>query len=129
MKYVPLWNSKNLKICVSGKEVYTLKSPFQKISIVDTKIFGRLLLLDGEIQLSTKYDAYTHESMVHPALIVHKNPRKVLILGGGDGGSSREVSKHKNVKSIDIVEIDQSVIDTSKRYLKQTEWRILVLAR
>ena len=102
---------------VVGKEVYSGKSKFQKIEIFDTKEFGRILALDGLVQLSTKYEFIYHEMLVQPAMFYCQNPEKVLIVGGGDGGALREVVKHKSVKEIFLVEIDKKIIDVSKKYL------------
>ncbi len=98
------------------KVIYSKKSKFQKIEIFETKEFGKVLVLDGEVQLSTKNEFVYHEMLVHPAFFYHQNPKKVLILGGGDGGALREVVKHP-VKEIYFVEIDKKVIEISKKYL------------
>jgi len=98
------------------KEVYSGKSDFQKIEIFDAKEFGRILALDGLIQLSTKHEYIYHEMLVHPAFLYHQKPEKVLIVGGGDGGVLREVVKHP-VKEIFLVDIDKKVIEVSKKYL------------
>lgn len=98
------------------KEIYSGKSKFQKIEIFDTKEFGRVLVLDGMIELSTKDEFVYHEMLIHPALIYHQNPKRVLIIGGGDGGALREVTKHP-VKEIYLVDIDEKVIEVSKKYL------------
>jgi len=103
--------------CVTiEKEIYSGKSKFQKIEIFETKEFGRILALDGLVQLSTKDEFVYHEMLVHPAMIYHKNPEMVLIIGGGDGGVLREVVKHP-VKEIFLVDIDKKVIEVSKKYL------------
>jgi len=101
---------------VIEKEIYSGKSQFQKIEIFDTKEFGRILALDGLVQLSTKHEHVYHEMLVHPAMFYHKNLEKILIIGGGDGGVLREVVKYP-VKEIFLVDIDKKVIDISKKYL------------
>ena len=98
------------------KEIYSGKSQFQKIEIFATKEFGRILALDGLVQLSTKEEFVYHEMLTHPALFYHQNPKKILIIGGGDGGVLREVVKHP-VKEIFLVDIDKKVIEVSKKYL------------
>lgn len=102
---------------VSQKDIYSGKSRYQKINIFETGEFGRILALDGLTQLSTKHEFIYHEMLVHPAFFYHKNPERILIIGGGDGGVLREVVKHKNVKEIILVDIDKEVIDISKKYL------------
>lgn len=101
---------------VIKKEIYSGKSKFQKIEVFDTEEFGRLLVLDGLVQLSTKHEFVYHEMLVHPAFFSHPNPKNILIIGGGDGGVLREVVKYP-VKSILLVDIDKKVTQISKKYL------------
>ena len=101
---------------VIEKEIYSGKSKYQKIEVFGTKKFGRILALDGRVQLSTKQEFVYHEMMVQPAMLYHPNPKTILIIGGGDGGVLREVVKHP-VKEIYLVDIDEKVIAISKRYL------------
>jgi spermidine synthase len=98
------------------RKIFSGKSKFQKIEIFENEEYGRILVLDGKIQLSTKFEYIYHEMLVHPAILYHKNPKRVLIIGGGDGGVLREVSKHP-VKEIFLVDIDKKVIEVSKKYL------------
>ena len=92
-------------------------SEFQHIQIFETAELGRMLMLDGVIQL-TEYDEFAYqEMMVHPALMVHPAPEKVLIIGGGDGGVAREVARHKCVKHIEQCEIDGRVVDLCRQYI------------
>jgi len=98
------------------KEIYSGKSQYQKIEIFETKEFGRILALDGLVQLSTKDEFVYHEILTHPALFYHQNPKKILIIGGGDGGVLREVVKHP-AKEIFLVDIDTKIIKVSKKYL------------
>ena len=97
--------------------LYEGKSLEQEILVFSHEIFGNVLALDGIIQTTEKDEFIYHEMMVHPALILHPNPKKVLVVGGGDGGSIREALKHPAVESVTLVEIDQAVIDFSKQYL------------
>jgi len=98
------------------KEIFSGKSEFQKIEVFENEEFGRILVLDGVVQLSTEFEYIYHEMLVHPAMLSHRNPKRVLIVGGGDGGSLREVVKHP-VKEIYLVDIDKKVIEVSKKYL------------
>lgn len=97
------------------KEIYSGKSKFQEFFIFDTKEFDRVWALDGLIQLSTRHEHVYHEMLTHPALFYHKNPQKVLIIGGGDGGALREVVKHP-VEEIYLCDIDKKTTDVSKKY-------------
>lgn len=82
---------------------------FQELAIYDTASLGRMLVLDGIIQLSEKDEAQYHEMMAHWPLYAHSCPKNVLIIGGGDGGVAREVLKHSSVESLTIVDIDPEV--------------------
>lgn len=92
---------------------------FQKIELARSPEFGNVLLLDGIMQVAEKNDFQYHEPMVHPAMIAHPNPRKVLAIGAGDGGILREVLKYPCVTSVDFVELDKGVVDFSRKYLKK----------
>jgi len=95
------------------------KSKYQEIVVADLEDFGRSLILDGYIQ-SAELDEYIyHESLVHPAMVLHPNPRKVLIIGGGEGATLREVLKHRTVERVVMVDIDEDVVNVAKHYLKQ----------
>lgn len=92
------------------------KSDFQQISIMETVEFGRVMILDGALQVSEKDEYIYHEMIAHVPLNIHPAPEKVLIIGGGDGGTLREVLKHQQVKSVDLIEIDRRVVELSKEY-------------
>ena len=95
-------------------------SRFQHIQIFETAQLGKMLMLDGIIQL-TEFDEFAYqEMMTHPALLLHPNPEKVLIVGGGDGGVAREVARHKEVKQIDQCEIDGKVVELCRKHLPST---------
>ena len=98
-------------------KLYECQSEFQKIEIFETRKLGRMLMLDGIIQL-TEFDEFAYqEMMTHPALLAHPEPRRVLIVGGGDGGVAREVARHACVERIDQCEIDGKVVEASRRFL------------
>lgn len=100
--------------------VVSRKSKYQQIDVVDTEEFGRVLVLDGLVQSTEVDEFYYHELLTHPAMILHPNPEKVLILGGGEGATLREVLKHKTVRRAVMVDIDEDVVNISKEYL--TSW-------
>lgn len=93
------------------------KTEFQEIDIYDTYAFGRVLLLDGHIQLAELDEHCYHESLVHPAAVSVENLKRALVVGGGDGGVLRELAKHAQLETIDMVEIDEAVIEASKKHL------------
>lgn len=98
------------------KKLYYDKSPYQKIEVYDTYSFGRILVLDGIFQTSEKDEFIYHEMLCHLPMFCCPNPKKVLIIGGGDGGALKEILKHP-VEKVWLVEIDKKVIDISKKYL------------
>lgn len=93
-------------------------SPYQKIQVVDSYLYGKVLLLDDIVQTTEKDEFMYHEMLIHPALLTHPQPEKVLIIGGGDGGASRETLKHP-VKKVILVDIDAAVIEVSRKYFPQ----------
>lgn len=95
------------------------QSKFQKIEIFETARLGKLMLLDGIIQ-STSADEFAYqEMMAHLPYYVHGNPERILVIGGGDGGVLRELSRHKEPKVLDICEIDEEVIRASREFLPE----------
>lgn len=97
--------------------IYSGKTAYQNVEIVDTDFFGRCLVLDGKIQ-SSQYDEFIyHESLVHPAMIVHPDPKQIIVLGGGEGGALREILKYPSVEELLMVDIDREVVSLSEKYL------------
>jgi spermidine synthase len=92
------------------------RSAHQHIVIFDNGNFGRMMIIDGVVQLSTRDEFIYHEMMAHVPLLSLERPERLLIVGGGDGGVLREVLKHPSVERVDLCEIDQSVIDLSLRF-------------
>lgn len=100
-----------------GRSVYSTKSAFQQIDIVDTDQFGRALLLDGVYMTSERDEFLYHEMLVHPPMLACEKPERVLIIGGGDGGTLRRVLEHESVKAVTMVEIDSEVVAACRRHL------------
>jgi spermidine synthase len=96
--------------------LHKVKTPYQELTVVETYDFGKMMLLDGLVMVTEKDEFVYHEMLVHPSLYTHPNPEKVLIIGGGDGGTLREVVKHPSVKEAVLVEIDEEVINAGKRF-------------
>jgi spermidine synthase len=112
------YQTKALKLSTKIKNVlYTGHSEYQEIQILDTVEFGRALILDNTYQTTEKDEFIYHELISHPALFTHPNPKKVLVIGGGDGGTVREVVKHKSVEKVDFVELDEKVVEVCKKYM------------
>jgi len=102
------------------KQLYGGHSEFQQIDVFESKEFGRFLVLDGYIMLTEKDEFIYHEMITHVPMAVHKNPENVLIIGAGDGGVVRELTRYDGVKNIDVVEIDEMVVEVCKKYLPKT---------
>jgi spermidine synthase len=99
------------------ERVFEAHSPFQKISVFDTPDFGRVLALDDVINVTERDEFIYHEMLIHPALFIHPEPKRVCVVGGGDGGAVREIMKHPDIDSVLLVEIDRMVVETARAYL------------
>jgi spermidine synthase len=110
----------NLELHYRIKDIlYVKESPFQQIMILDSYDFGKMLVLDDAIQ-TTAADGFIYNEMItHVPLSIHKNPKRVLIIGGGDVGAAREVAKHPEIEQIDMVEIDELVVKACKEHLPE----------
>ena len=101
-------------------QLYSQQSDYQKIDIFQSREFGRILTLDDVITLTEKDEFIYHEMIVHPAMAVHPNVRKVRVVGAGDGGALRELNRYDSIESIDLVEIDGMLVEACKEYLPTT---------
>jgi len=99
--------------------VYTARTAFQELEILDLLTYGRCLVLDGKMQSSEVDEAIYHEALVHPAMLSHPNPKNIFIVGGGEGATLREVLRHKSVEHVLMVDIDQEVVEACKDHLPQ----------
>ena len=99
---------------------YSGRSQFQDIGIISTPVFGKMLILDGDTQSSQADEKIYHEALVHPAMAGAQARSEVLILGGGEGATLREVLRYPGVRRATMVDIDGEVVDLSKKYL--AEW-------
>ncbi|MCD6488143.1 MAG: polyamine aminopropyltransferase [Desulfurococcales archaeon] len=93
------------------------KTKYQDVILAELEDYGRALIIDNYVQSSEVDEYIYHESLVHPAMITHPNPRRVLIIGGGEGATLREVLKHNMVEEAVMVDIDEEVVEFSKKYL------------
>ncbi|MCH8536343.1 MAG: polyamine aminopropyltransferase [Alkalimonas sp.] len=96
-----------------------VQSPFQHIEIFDTTHFGKLMVIDGCTMVSSRENFLYHEMMSHPALFTHPNPKNVVIIGGGDCGTLREVLKHPGVESVHQIDIDEQVTRMAEKYFPE----------
>lgn len=96
------------------------QTPFQSFAVVNSNAHGKLLYIDGEIQSAQADEYIYHESLIHPAMIAHPNPKKVLIIGAGEGAAAREVLRHPSVEQLILIDIDGEIIQNVKELLP--EW-------
>jgi len=108
-------NGRALKVRIT-KSLEKVKSEFQEIEVVESESFGKILLIDGIIMLTDADEFCYHEMITHIPLCVHPKAQKVLVIGGGDGGTVREILKHDSVNEVDVCEIDEKVIEISRRH-------------
>lgn len=99
--------------------LYSGESPFQRIDILDTFEFGKMLVLYGSIMITEKDEFVYHEMLSHIPLFTHPDPKEVLVIGGGDGGTIREVLKHPEVERATLVEIDEMVVRKCQEYFPE----------
>lgn len=100
--------------------LFSGKSEFQSVDVVNTVGYGKMLLNDGLVMVTERDEHAYHEMITHVPLFVHPNPKRVLVIGGGDGGTAREVLRHPSVEYCKMVEIDGMVIDACKEHIPQT---------
>ena len=110
--------TKDFTVSYSLKKIfYEGQSEFQAIDVVELGQFGRSLILDGKIQSCETDETVYHESLVHPPLFLHPNPKTVFIAGGGEGATAREVLRHKSVEKVVMVDIDGMCVSVCKQHL------------
>ncbi len=102
------------------RQIYSAKSDFQRIDIFESVEFGRFLTLDGYMMLTEKDEFIYHDMIVHVPMAVNPNIKKVLIIGAGDGGAVRELTRYSTIEQVDMVEIDEMVVDACRLYLPHT---------
>lgn len=110
--------------CRVKETIYAGRSAFQEIALYDTVEFGRMLVLDGYVQTTVRDEFVYHEMIAHVPLFTHPDPKRVLVIGGGDGGTVREVLKHRTVTEVTMVEIDAEVVSVCHRYLPETSGQL-----
>jgi spermidine synthase len=99
--------------------IKSCRTRYQQVEIADMQVYGRILILDGKIQ-SAEYDEYIyHETLVHPAMLMCPAPRRVLVIGGGEGATLREVFKHPTVEELVMVDLDQEVVELCREHLEK----------
>ena len=102
------------------RQLFCGQSEFQRIDVFDSPEFGRFLALDGYMMLTEKDEFIYHEMITHVPMAVHPRVKDVLVIGAGDGGVIRELTRYPDVEHIDMVEIDPLVVEVCKKYLPKT---------
>lgn len=114
-------HSKNARFSIKVKEqLYSGKSEFQAIDVFRSDEFGVFFTLDGLMMVTEKDEFIYHDMIVHMPMATNPNIKNVLVIGAGDGGTVRELTRYKTIENIDMVEIDKLVVDVCKKYLPQT---------
>jgi len=106
------------------KQIVSHESEFQRIDILETCEYGKVLVLDGELMITEKDEFIYHEMISHVSMAVHPNVERVLVIGAGDGGTIRELTKYPNIKRIDMVEVDKDLVDICVKYFPQTACKL-----
>ena len=120
-----LWFSEqhtpNVKFSIKvDKQLFSETSEFQRIDIFDSAEFGRVLTLDGRIMLTEKDEFIYHEMIAHVPMCANLDIKKVLLVGGGDGGTARELLKYDSIEKIDLVEMDETIVRACKKFIPKT---------
>lgn len=115
----------NVKFSIKvDKHLRSAQSEYQRIDIFESKEFGRILTLDGYLMVTEKDEYIYHEMITHIPMAVNPNITNVLVIGAGDGGTVRELTRYNHIKNIDMVEIDEMVVEICREYLPQTACRL-----
>ena len=110
----------NMGLSIRCRELlFCQQSPFQLVQVFDTYNFGRMLTIDTIVMCTEKDEFIYHEMITHPAMLLHPNPQNILVIGGGDGGTVRELLRHDSLQQITMVEIDAVVVDACRQFLPQ----------
>ncbi len=104
----------------SGKQLYKKDSPYQRVEIYETLAYGNMLTLDGMVMCTQKDEYVYHEMITHVPMFSHTQAKRALVIGGGDGGTVRELLRHKQLEEVTLVEIDELVIEACKLHLPET---------
>ncbi len=115
------YHSPDVKMSIrTDKQLYCGKSEFQRIDVFESPEFGRFLTLDGLMMLTEKDEFIYHEMITHVAMAANPDVKSVLVIGAGDGGTIRELTRYESIEHIDMVEIDEEVVRVCREYLPQT---------
>lgn len=115
----------NVKFSMRVKEtLYSKKSQFQQIDVIDTYDLGKVLVIDGWTMITEKDEFIYHEMITHVPMMVNKDIKNVLVIGAGDGGTVRELTRFNSIQRIDMVELDEEVVNAAREYLPFTSCKL-----
>ena len=115
----------NVKLSIRvDRQLFSGQSEHQRIDVFDSPEFGRFLVLDGYMMLTEKDEFIYHEMITHVPLAVHPHVKNALVIGAGDGGVIRELTRYPEIERIDMVEIDPMVVEVCRKYLPQTSYKL-----
>ena len=117
LQYNEYYNEKTGLTIGLKKLLYSKQTDYQLVEVYETDTWGNLMTIDGMVMLSERDEFVYHEMLSHVAMFTHPEPKRVLIIGGGDGGTAREVLKHPSVEWVDMVEIDEAVVEASQLHM------------
>lgn len=106
-----------LSLRFTGEVFFDVQSPFQRVRILESYKYGKMLALDDMVMTTEQDEFHYHEMIAHPAMFTLENAKNILVIGGGDGGTVREILRHEGVEKVTMVEIDKAVIDSCKEFL------------
>ena len=110
----------NVKLAIRvDYQVFSAQSEIQRIDVLESKEFGKILVVDGDLMLTEKDEFIYHEMISHVPMVVHPQVEKILVIGGGDGGVVRELAKYDTVEQIDVVEADPLLVEVCRKYFPQ----------
>ena len=118
--WISEYHAPDVRFSFKSEVLASEQSPFQKMVMAENETFGRFFTLNGYVQVTAKDEFVYHDMIAHPALAVNPNIKRVLIIGGGDGGTAREICRYQHIEKIDMVEIDEMVVRLCRQYLPQT---------
>lgn len=115
--YTEEWTD-NVRFSIKvDNHLFSDKSEFQQVDVFESKEFGKFLTLDGLMMVNYKDEFIYHDMIVHTPMATNMNIKNVLVIGGGDGGTVRELTRYPQIEKIDMVEIDKMVVDVSRKYI------------
>lgn len=112
-------DSQGLSLRFTGEVFYDVQSPYQRVRILESYKYGKMLAIDDMVMTTENDEFHYHEMISHPAMFTHGNAKNILVIGGGDGGTVRELLRHQGVEKVTMVEIDGEVIESCKQFLPQ----------